>query len=251
MIENDVKQAEETLRQLPVISAILDLLKQNLPGHLVYHAFAHTEDVLNEAIRFAITDELPAREIELLAIAAAFHDAGFIKSPVANEPIAARMVREALERHTTAHPTCGYSADEISLVEQMILDTSLRETQTGLRQVPTCDLSRYLLDADLSNLGREDFFDKGQPAGHDDAPQRLRHGGHDSHARCVRGNGNSVRRGVRTSPPIGAADSLTRRSNGWGIPAGLPGGGSVVASPGRVDIIRQCFGSARHGARKR
>ena len=161
MIENDVKQAEETLRQLPVISAILDLLKQNLPGHLVYHAFAHTEDVLNEAIRFAITDELPAREIELLAIAAAFHDAGFIKSPVANEPIAARMVREALERHTTAHPTCGYSADEISLVEQMILDTSLRETQTGLRQVPTCDLSRYLLDADLSNLGREDFFDKG------------------------------------------------------------------------------------------
>jgi signal transduction histidine kinase len=162
MIEDDVKHSEEMLRKLPVISTILDFLKRNLPGHLVYHAFTHTEDVLSEVIRFAITDELPAREIELLAIAAAFHDAGFVKSPVANEPIAARMAREALEKHSASHPTSGYTPDEISLIEQMILDTSLRETQTGLRQVPTCDLSRYLLDADLSNLGRDDFFDKGE-----------------------------------------------------------------------------------------
>ena len=144
------------VRNLPAVAAALDLLARNLPPYLSYHAKSHTEDVLNEAVRFAVMDQLTQREVELLAIAAAFHDAGFTKTPIANESIGAELARRCLMQ------IGGYSPSEIGLIEQMILDTALVELPNGPQQVPSTNLSRYLLDADLSNLGREDFFDKGE-----------------------------------------------------------------------------------------
>ncbi len=131
-------------------------LKQGLPSDLLYHAYEHTEDVLTEAILFGMTDQLAERELELLAVAAVYHDLGFIKSPIRNEPIGADEAAAAMQAAGT------YSEAEISTVRQMILDTMLVDTPSGLRQIPHTDLSRYLLDADLSNLGRDDFFDKGE-----------------------------------------------------------------------------------------
>jgi predicted metal-dependent HD superfamily phosphohydrolase len=101
-------------------------------------------------------DHLPPRQLELLAIAAACHDVGFIRSSGSNEPIGAAFARE----HMACHG--GYSAEEILLVERMILDTALVETPDGPRQAPSTELSRYLLDADLSNFGRDDFFERGE-----------------------------------------------------------------------------------------
>ncbi|MEI6517169.1 MAG: hypothetical protein WCN89_00610, partial [bacterium] len=51
---------------------------------------------------------------------------------------------------------------EIQLVEQMILDTKLVELPAGPQLIPSTKLSRYLLDADLINLGRDDFFDRSE-----------------------------------------------------------------------------------------
>jgi hypothetical protein len=112
--------------------------------------------VFDEAILFALTDNLPARDIELLAIAAACHDMGFVQSMVANEPIGAAFARQQMEK------VGGYTTEEIAIVERMILDTTLVRSPEGFKQLPTTPLSRYLLDADLSNLGRDDFFEKGQ-----------------------------------------------------------------------------------------
>jgi len=156
MSEQTITQACDEVRRHPIVSGTLALLARDLPKELSYHALPHTEDVISEAIRFAVTDNLAPREIELLAIAAACHDFGFVKSPVLNEPIGAAHAREQMER------SGGYSSEEINLVERMILDTALVDTGNGPRQIPSTDLSRYLLDADLSNFGRDDFFDKGE-----------------------------------------------------------------------------------------
>jgi len=156
MLEPEIDKVLSKLKALPIIKNGLAQLQKELPSHLVYHAYAHTEDVLAEAIRFAVVDCRSDRDLELLAIAATYHDAGFIQSPAANEPIGAQMALQAMKAHG------GYSSEETTLVEQMILDTTLKDTLTGPRQVPSTDLSRYLLDADLSNFGREDFFDKGE-----------------------------------------------------------------------------------------
>ncbi len=156
MSEELIRKAQDELRRHPVISEAFDLLARELPASLRYHALPHTEDVLNEAIQFGVMDGLSARELELLAVAAACHDVGFVDSPACNEPIGAAFARERMEKHG------GYTPDEIRLVERMILDTALVPTENGPQQIPSSALSRYLLDADLSNLGREDFFEKGE-----------------------------------------------------------------------------------------
>ncbi len=154
--QEQISLALAHLIALPLVQEALTLLDKALPDNLSYHNKGHTLEVLRESIRFAVIQGLSERELELLAIAAAFHDTGFIKSPVANELIGAEFAREALQR------AGGFSTREIQLVEQMILDTKLVELPAGPQQIPSTKLSRYLLDADLSNLGRDDFFDRSE-----------------------------------------------------------------------------------------
>jgi predicted metal-dependent HD superfamily phosphohydrolase len=156
MDEAEIQRARQQAGRHPVVQAALAILARELPTDLKYHTLAHTEDVLREAILFGVMDHLPPRQLELLAVAAACHDLGFITSSGANEPIGAAFAREQMTRFG------GYSPDEILLVERMILDTALVETPEGPRQLPSTDLSRYLLDADLSNFGRDDFFERGE-----------------------------------------------------------------------------------------
>lgn len=143
-----------TLRKKPIIWNIILRLRHELPIELIYHNYWHTEEVIEDAVLFALTDDLPARQVELLAVAAAYHDAGFLVSRQQNEPIGAEMAIKAMRE------AGGYSEEEIAQVQVMILDTALFMTETGLHQKPTSELSKYLLDADLSNFGRRDFFDK-------------------------------------------------------------------------------------------
>ncbi len=138
----------------PLVREILEKLKSELPSDLFYHSYVHTHDVMREALNFGSCEQLSQRELFLLGVAAAFHDCGYLKSRTNNEPIAADMAKAALEKDES------FSSEEIELICQLILDTSLVETSEGLKQEPSTILSRYLLDADLSNLGRDDFFEK-------------------------------------------------------------------------------------------
>jgi predicted metal-dependent HD superfamily phosphohydrolase len=156
MLDILITKALEECRTLPIVASAFDRLRRELPHSLTYHAYAHSEDVFEETIRFAVIGGLHPREVELLAVAAAFHDAGFISTPKENEPLAAEL---ALSEMGTSG---GYRSNECALVKQMILDTALKKAQDGLRQHATTPLSGYLLDADLSNLGRDDFFEKGE-----------------------------------------------------------------------------------------
>lgn len=143
------------LLSLPILKSIFDELRAKLPTSLCYHSVEHTYDVVRETVRFALHDGLDARTIELLAIAAAYHDSGFLVQPDDNEPIGAERACEAM---TAAG---GYDEAEIALVKNLILDTKLVAIENGiLQQQPTTELSKYLLDADLSNFGRDDFFEK-------------------------------------------------------------------------------------------
>lgn len=141
-------------RSLTVVSQALKALKSGLSPSLRYHTYAHTDDVLHEALLFATTDSRTERELELLAIAAAWHDAGFLEALRENEEVGAHMASEAMRSNGS------YSEQEIDLVSQMIRDTQVKFTERGPCQSPSTELSRYLLDGDVSNLGRKDFFEK-------------------------------------------------------------------------------------------
>ena len=136
----------------PLVTETVDTLVSNLDPTLYYHSPAHTKDVLRQTLELAEADALDNRDVLLLAIAAAFHDAGFLKQRPKNEPIGAKMAVEAMAK------SGRFSQGECDLVEQMILDTQLG--MEGPAQIANCRLSPWLLDADLANLGRDDFWDQ-------------------------------------------------------------------------------------------
>lgn len=153
-IDESYSTSVEKFCRIPMIAEILSQLKEGLSSELCFHSYEHTIDVLNEAIYFAHCDGLSSRQQELLAIAAAFHDVGFLVRRWNNEQLGAQRAREAMKA------SGGYSSAEINLVEQAILDTKLIQTSHGPRQFANGELSPYLLDADLSNLGRVDFLER-------------------------------------------------------------------------------------------
>jgi signal transduction histidine kinase len=148
------KEAYDAALNLPIIASALARLKNELPKGLFYHSLMHTQDVLREVLSLSIIDQVKERDRHLLSVAAAYHDLGFICAPLDNERIGAQFAIEAMQA------AGGYSDLEIELVEQMILDTRLQSTTDGLRQIPSTPLSGYLLDADMNNLGRDDFVEK-------------------------------------------------------------------------------------------
>ena len=145
----------ESLQQYikqPLISNILSKMDSELDKSLTYHCYAHTLDVMKQALALAEIDALTEKERLLLMIAAAFHDAGFLLQRPKNEPIGAEMAREAMLASNQ------FSVDEQEMVWQMIMDTQLNAE--GPAQTARTDLSPWLLDADLANLGRDDFWHK-------------------------------------------------------------------------------------------
>jgi len=142
------------LQKIPVIAEILSKLKEGLSPDLYYHNYEHTTEVMEEAIIFALHDNLPERDIELISIAAAYHDAGFLFRREENEQIAAKMAFDALKK------SGAYVDDEIKLVCEMIADTKVLLVDHQFTRLVSNNLSKYLLDADLGNLGSEDFFMK-------------------------------------------------------------------------------------------
>jgi uncharacterized protein len=123
---------------------VVDWLGSALPANLYYHGLHHTLDVCQAAESLARAESVSPHELVLVQTAAMLHDAGFVRSYFKNEPLGAEIAAELL-------PNYGYSPDDIAIVQQMILATTLP-------QQPTCHLDMILCDADLDYLGRDDFY---------------------------------------------------------------------------------------------
>jgi predicted metal-dependent HD superfamily phosphohydrolase len=100
--------------------------------------------VVAVANNLAKLEKVSERDRELIIAAAYFHDTGYIREYEKNEPIAARMAGRILK-------LIGYKPDEIKRIQKMILATDPDVE-------PKTHVEKILCDADLDNLGREDFF---------------------------------------------------------------------------------------------
>jgi len=123
----------------------LDRLRTELPPRLTYHNVAHTEDdVLPAAVRLAQLSNLAEPDLDLLKVAAAFHDIGQITTSLGHEQVGVDLISEVL-------PRFGFGPTEIERVAAMIMATEMPQTPLNQEQELLCD-------ADLDSLGREDFF---------------------------------------------------------------------------------------------
>lgn len=122
---------------------IINKLNNELPGHLNYHNTAHTLDVVESARRIGEAEGITSANMELLLTAAYYHDAGFLFKTVGHEEESSRIAAEIL-------PGFGYDTGEIEKICGMIM-------ATRLPQSPQNHLEQILADADLDDLGRDDF----------------------------------------------------------------------------------------------
>ncbi len=142
----------EVLIEHPAVVEALTLLDR-LPEHLRYHVKEHTLDVIRETILFAYAGGAEHDVVEQQAIAAAWHDVGFIEKDKENEATAIELFEKS----------AAYKTLPEELRKEVI--ANIRDTeinmQTGLpRLEQRHSTSGYILDGDVSNFGREDFFEK-------------------------------------------------------------------------------------------
>lgn len=131
------------------IAHALDRLQRELSPQLAYHDLWHTQhDVLPAVARLGAISGLPARDIRLLEVAAAYHDTGFMVTYENHERAGIQIVRDTL-------PQYGFSEQEITQIADLI-------RATRLPQSPKTYLQELLVDADLDVLGRDDFFDRNE-----------------------------------------------------------------------------------------
>lgn len=123
---------------------ITQLFEQKLPKQLVYHSLGHTTAVVKEARALGEAAGLDAPDQEALLLAAWFHDAGYIDAYDGHE----YRSMELAEQWLTAQ---GYPPPRIAVVKDLIRATHRNEPRET-------ELQQLMVDADMSGLGRDDFF---------------------------------------------------------------------------------------------
>jgi predicted metal-dependent HD superfamily phosphohydrolase len=127
---------------------ILGKLRKELPEHLTYHSVSHVLDVYESCKFIAQSEGISGDDLELLLLAALFHDSGFVVQAKDHEEISCGIAREHL-------PRFGYSEEQLEKICGMIMATKIPQT-------PHNKLEEIIADADLDYLGRDDFYVIGQ-----------------------------------------------------------------------------------------
>ena len=122
----------------------MDKLAKELPAELTYHSLSHIEDVYDAAKLLAREEGISDDDTLLLLTAVLFHDSGFTRQQKDHELISCEIARQYL-------PEYGYTLQQITRIEGMIMATQVPQTPHNL-------LEQIICDADLDYLGRDDFY---------------------------------------------------------------------------------------------
>jgi HD superfamily phosphodiesterase len=122
------------------------ILKYNLPEGIVYHNLSHTIDVVEAAKEIGSAEELNDNEMEMLQIAAWFHDTGLTKSYLNHEEKSVEICRSFLNKH-------NYPPEKIDPILNIIKATELPHSPTSL-------IEKIICDADILHIGRKGFSAK-------------------------------------------------------------------------------------------
>lgn len=114
-----------------------------------YHQYNHALDVMKRAEYLWKKEWLNEESIEILSLAALFHDTWFIIEYDNNEVFWARIASNYLK-------IVLYPEEKIKIIEELILAT--RPSYKKPKNI----LEKVIKDSDMDNLWREDFFDKWQ-----------------------------------------------------------------------------------------
>lgn len=122
------------------------MILERSPRQNLYHSLEHTKDVVNAAIEIAKGENLSNEGLEIVTLAAWFHDLGYIEKTSGHEEISAMFASNFLIDQ-------NYEQAKIDKVVGCIMATKVP-------QHPKNHLEKIMCDADLNHLGRKTFIDR-------------------------------------------------------------------------------------------
>ncbi|MBN4083001.1 HD domain-containing protein [bacterium AH-315-A23] len=138
MLENDFFK--------DVNNFVFNLLKKELSSKVVYHDYSHTLSVVEATNEIALAENISKGELEIVLLAAWFHDTGFTKDASTHETDSLEIAEKYLSNK-------GFEAAKIKEVLLCI-------EATKMPQKPISKLGEIICDADLFHLGSENFNEK-------------------------------------------------------------------------------------------
>lgn len=125
---------------------VFALFKERLPEGMFFHDFVHTLETTEIARSIAQALEVSEEQLELLTLAALFHDTGYTEAYEGHEEASTVMARDFLSAR-------GMAPEALAAIEGCILATKVPQQPKNL-------LEEILVDADLYNLASEQHLGK-------------------------------------------------------------------------------------------
>lgn len=123
---------------------VKDIFKVNYDERYTYHDLIHTQSVVEFTIKIALEENIGKEELDLLKIAAWFHDTGYLFNPLNHEEKSCDIAESFLQKN-------HISESEIDKIKMIIMATKVPHN-------PTTHLEMIICDADLHHLGGTDFY---------------------------------------------------------------------------------------------
>lgn len=122
---------------------VVQLLSNKLPDGVCYHNVKHTKDVVRAAIEIAEQCYFTQKQLEIVTLAAWFHDCGHITTCINHEDHSKAIATDFLSRHK-------YPKDDIHKVLACI-------EATRMPQNPKTPEEQVVADADLYHFTKPDY----------------------------------------------------------------------------------------------
>lgn len=132
---------------------LMDRFKKDLPVYLTYHNAAHTRYVLDKATLIAKEEKVEGNQLNLVQIAALYHDSGFLKGLVDHENVGCEIIKAEL-------PAYDFSELEIQQICGMIIATKIPQRPQNLFEKIVADADLEYLGTDLFDLGSQRLLDE-------------------------------------------------------------------------------------------
>lgn len=126
-----------------VSAYVIHLLTHHIPSYFHFHNLSHTKDVVNAVIEIGNTQQLSKDDLEILEIAAWFHDTGYCKAYVGHEEGSKKIASDFLGIE-------DYPSPKIEAIIKLIEATKYPQKPTNLSEMILCD-------ADLYHLSFKDY----------------------------------------------------------------------------------------------
>ena len=125
---------------------VFGLFKNSSNSNLLFHNYKHTHDVVAGVTEIANAQNVTKDEVELLQLAAWFHDVGYIQKGKGHEAVSIARAQEFLEAEKI-------NPQKIDLVKELIEVTELGKEPKSLLQEIICD-------ADILSIGTSGYIDR-------------------------------------------------------------------------------------------